>query len=102
MKRKFIASLCFGFMAFAAVPALAQNMDIKGTVVDQNGEPIIGASVRVEGQKGGVITDLDGNYIIKAPKGAKVTVSYIGYIPQTVTEVEGFSLRRTHKTLTSL
>lgn len=85
MKRKFIASLCFGFMAFAAVPALAQNMDIKGTVVDQNGEPIIGASVRVEGQKGGVITDLDGNYIIKAPKGAKVTVSYIGYIPQTVT-----------------
>lgn len=85
MKRKFIASLCFGFIAFAAVPALAQNMDIKGTVVDQNGEPIIGASVRVEGQKGGVITDLDGNYIIKAPKGAKVTVSYIGYIPQTVT-----------------
>ena len=85
MKRKFIASLCFGFMAFAAVPAFAQNMDIKGTVVDQNGEPIIGASVRVEGQKGGVITDLDGNYIIKAPKGAKVTVSYIGYIPQTVT-----------------
>lgn len=85
MKRKFIASLCFGFMAFAAVPALAQNTDIKGTVVDQNGEPIIGASVRVEGQKGGVITDLDGNYVIKAPKGAKVTVSYIGYIPQTVT-----------------
>lgn len=85
MKRKFIASLCFGFMAFAAVPALAQNMDIKGTVVDQNGEPIIGASVRVEGQKGGVITDLDGNYVIKAPKGAKITVSYIGYVPQTVT-----------------
>lgn len=85
MKRKFIASLCFGFMAFASVPALAQNMDIKGTVVDQNGEPIIGASVRVEGQKGGVITDLDGNYVIKAPKGAKITVSYIGYVPQTVT-----------------
>lgn len=85
MKRKFIASLCFGFMAFAAVPALAQNTDIKGTVVDQNGEPIIGASVRVEGQKGGVITDLDGNYVIKAPKGAKITVSYIGYVPQTVT-----------------
>lgn len=85
MKRKFIASLCFGFMAFAAVPALAQNTDIKGTVVDQNGEPIIGASVRVEGQKGGVITDLDGNYVIKAPKGAKIMVSYIGYVPQTVT-----------------
>lgn len=85
MKRKFIASLCFGFMAFAAVPAFAQNTDIKGTVVDENGEPIIGASVRVQGQEGGVITDLNGNYVIKAPKGAKVVVSYIGYTPQTVT-----------------
>lgn len=85
MKRKFIASLCFGFMAFAAVPALAQNTDIKGTVVDENGEPIIGASVRVQGQEGGVITDLNGNYVIKAPKGVKVVVSYIGYTPQTVT-----------------
>ena len=85
MKRKFIISLCFGFMAFAAVPAFAQNTDIKGTVVDENGEPVIGASVRVEGQEGGVITDLDGNYTIKAPKGAKVTITYIGYQPMTVT-----------------
>ena len=72
-------------MAFAAVPAFAQNTDIKGTVVDENGEPVIGASVRVEGQEGGVITDLDGNYTIKAPKGAKVTITYIGYQPMTVT-----------------
>ena len=71
-------------MAFSAVPALAQNTEIKGTVVDEKGEPIIGASVRVEGQEGGVITDLDGNYVIKAPKGAKITVSYIGYTTQTV------------------
>lgn len=71
-------------MAFAATPALAQSQTVKGTVVDENGEPIIGASVRVEGQEGGVITDLDGNYIIKAPKGAKVTISYIGYTPMTV------------------
>ena len=85
MKRKFIASLCFGVMAFSAVPALAQNTEIKGTVVDEKGDPIIGASVRVEGQEGGVITDLDGNYVINAPKGAKITVSYIGYTTQTVT-----------------
>ena len=85
MKRKFIISLCFGVMAFAASPVLAQNTDIRGTVVDEHGEPIIGASVRVEGQDGGVITDLDGNYVIKAPKGAKVTITYIGYEPMTVT-----------------
>lgn len=72
-------------MAMSAAPAFAQNTEIKGTVVDENGEPVIGASVRVEGQEGGVITDLDGNYVIKAPKGAKVTISYIGYTPQTVT-----------------
>ena len=85
MKRKFIISLCFGFMACATLPAFAQNTDIKGTVVDENGEPVIGASVRVEGQEGGVITDLDGNYTIKAPKGAKVTITYIGYQTMTVT-----------------
>lgn len=72
-------------MAFAASPVLAQNTDIRGTVVDEHGEPIIGASVRVEGLDGGVITDLDGNYVIKAPKGAKVTITYIGYEPMTVT-----------------
>ena len=72
-------------MACATMPAFAQNTDIKGTVVDENGEPVIGASVRVEGQEGGVITDLDGNYTIKAPKGAKVTITYIGYQPMTVT-----------------
>lgn len=85
MKRKFIISLCFDVMAFAASPVLAQNTDIRGSVVDEHGEPIIGASVRVEGQDGGVITDLDGNYVIKAPKGAKVTITYIGYEPMTVT-----------------
>ena len=84
MKRRFIISLCIGFMAFAAAPALAQNSEIRGTVVDENGDPVIGASVRVEGQEGGVITDLDGNYVVKAPKGAKVTITYIGYQPMTV------------------
>lgn len=85
MNRKSIVSLCFGAMALTASPVLAQSTDIKGTVVDENGDPVIGASVRVEGQDGGVITDLDGNYTIKAPKGAKVTITYIGYEPMTVT-----------------
>lgn len=85
MNRKSIISLCFGAMALTASPVLAQSTDIKGTVVDENGDPVIGASVRVEGQDGGVITDLDGNYTIKAPKGAKVTITYIGYEPMTVT-----------------
>lgn len=85
MKRKVIISLCLGFMALFATPAMAQNQTVKGTVVDENGEPVIGASVVVAGQAGsGVITDLDGNYTIQVPKGKKVVISYIGYISQTV------------------
>ncbi|MDO4160710.1 MAG: TonB-dependent receptor [Prevotellaceae bacterium] len=87
MKRKFIISLCFGCMAMFAMPSLAQQQGqtISGTVVDENGDPVIGATVRLQGQKeGGVITDFDGNYHLTAPKGSKVTITYIGYLPQTV------------------
>jgi len=86
MKRKHIISLCVGFaMALFAMPAFAQNQTLKGTVVDENGEPVIGASVRVNDKNGtAVITDFDGNYTISAPKGTKVTITYIGYMPQTV------------------
>ena len=85
MKRRFIISLCIGLMAFFAMPVLAQNETFKGTVLDETGEPIIGASVVVEGQKGvGTITDFDGNYTIQAGKNAKVTISYIGYVTLTV------------------
>lgn len=87
MKRKFIANLCMGVtMALVVTPALAQNKKVTGTVVDETGEPVIGATVRISGSNGtGVITDLDGNYTIDAPKGAKVVISYIGYLSQTVT-----------------
>ncbi len=85
MKKNIIAGLCFGLAALTATPAFAQNQTVKGTVVDENGEPIIGASVKVTGQNGnGVITDLDGHYSISAPAGSNVTISYIGYVSQTV------------------
>ncbi len=85
MKRKFIISLFISFMALFAMPSFAQGQAVKGTVVDENGDPIIGASVRVEGKnETGVITDLDGNYTITVPKGSKVVISYIGYLSQTV------------------
>lgn len=57
---------------------------ITGRVVDEEGESIIGASVTVEGQKSGSITDIDGNFTINAPKGAILTISYIGYTPKNV------------------
>ena len=85
MKKQIIISLCLGFMALFATPALAQNQKVTGTVTDDKGEPIIGASVMVAGEKGkGTVTDLDGNYSLDVPKNGKVTISYIGYISQTV------------------
>jgi len=53
-------------------------------VKDATGEPIIGATVRVEGQTGGVITDFDGNFQIQANSGDKISVSYIGYATREV------------------
>lgn len=58
---------------------------LTGRVVDQNGEPVIGASVALAGGKGGTVTDIDGVFKIKATPGQKVTVSFIGYEKRTVT-----------------
>ena len=80
------SSLLVSQMRFMfSASALAQNQTVTGTVVDELGEPVIGATVTVEGTKIATVTDLDGNYKISAPAGAKVTISYIGYMPQTQT-----------------
>ena len=67
----------------AAVVVKAQTT-ITGTVVDPSNEPLIGVTVQVVGQTGGTVTDFDGNYTIKAPQGASLKFSYIGYQDQTI------------------
>lgn len=70
----------------APAAAAQQTADCTGVVTDTEGEPLIGASVKVEGTSNGTSTDIDGNFALKGvAKGAKITVSYIGYKPQTVT-----------------
>ena len=71
-------------MLMFSASALAQNQTVSGTVLDELGEPVIGATVTVEGEKTATITDMDGNYKIAVPKGKKITISYIGYMPMTV------------------
>jgi len=86
MNKKLIFSLCLGvFMSFFSLSAFAQNQTVTGTVLDENGEPVIGATVTVAGTKTATITDFDGNYKLSVPKGAKVTITYIGYLTKTVT-----------------
>lgn len=57
---------------------------VKGQVLDENGDPIIGATIRVKGEKDATVTDIDGNFTINAPKGGELEVSYLGYDTQTV------------------
>ena len=69
--------------------ALAQTR-VTGTVVSaEDGEPIIGASVMVQGQKSGTVTDADGHFALSVPAGKKIVISYIGMDTQTVTPRNG-------------
>jgi hypothetical protein len=74
----FIVCLCF------AINMMAQTKTITGVVVDATGEPVIGASVLEVGTTNGTITDVDGNFTIQVPVGAKLDVSYIGYKTQQI------------------
>ena len=70
---------------FAGVTVVQQSVvTVKGQVVDEKGEPIIGANVIVEGTTNGVITDLDGNFSLQCPVGSTLKASYIGYLTRTV------------------
>src|SRR5690554_4766509 len=61
-----------------------QDVRIRGTVTDDNGEPIPGATVSVAGTTIGAATDLDGQYNLTVPEGSTLIFSYIGYVTQTV------------------
>lgn len=71
-------------LVFFASSICAQDIIVKGTVKDTNGEPIIGASVQVQGTRTGVITNVDGNYTVKCSLNATLAFSSIGYKAKTL------------------
>ena len=84
---------------FTAVDAKAdthkvqQTGSVTGLVVDNNGEPIIGASVKVVGTNTGAVTDFDGNFkLANVQRGATLEITYIGYLTQRV-KVAGSSVK---------
>ena len=79
-------------LSVLSVNVCAQQKLIRGTVVDSNGEAIIGANVVTADKKVGVITDLDGNFNVNAPIGTKLTISFIGYETKTVV-IKGATLK---------
>jgi len=64
--------------------AAQQANKVTGIVKDANGEPVIGANVMVKGQSIGTITDIDGRFVLDAPKDAVLQITYIGYVSQEV------------------
>lgn len=79
MKRPILSTILLFFMA---IVAHAQDINVHGTVLSRtDGEPLIGATVLCEQNKAGTATDLDGEFDLKVPEGAKLKISYIGYNP---------------------
>ena len=71
------------FMLFS-VGVYAQDITVRGSVVDQNGEPVIGATVKAAGTRVGTVTNANGEFSFKAPANSQIEVSYIGFAPQTM------------------
>ena len=94
MRKKFIfaAALCLTTLSLTdninAAVQITQEVQqdgrtIRGTVIDNTGEPVIGANVTIKGTTNGVITDIDGNFILNNAKGTLV-VSFVGYKTQEI------------------
>ena len=89
MKKFLMALLC---VLLSATTALAQN-NVTGTVVDEAGEPVIGASVMVKGTKTGTVTDVDGKFSLVNVQGKTLVVSYIGYDNSEVRAQNGMKIQ---------
>mgnify|MGYP002631327476 FL=1 len=83
MKTKFTMILTL-FMAFVVQLTFAQQRTISGTVSDENGLPLLGATVVISGSSTGTTTDFDGNYKINANTGNVLIFSYVGYQGQNI------------------
>ena len=73
------------FMALIVQLSFAQQKTVSGTVSDENGLPLIGATVVISGTTSGTTTDFDGNYKINANTGDVLNISYVGYSDQNIT-----------------
>lgn len=71
-------------MLFVCASLFAQNITVKGTVKDTNGDPIVGAAVLIKGTQTGVTTDIDGNYSINVPANATLRFTALSYADQEV------------------
>lgn len=78
MKLKKLLFFCFSFLLFSLC-VHAQEVNVRGTIVDESGLPLPGVSVTVKGTTSGTISDIDGNYTVLASSNATLTFEFIGY-----------------------
>jgi len=71
-------------MILSASAQTGTPINVRGTVTDISGEPIIGASIQLQGTTSGIVTDYDGNFSIQAPANGTLVISYVGYVTQTI------------------
>lgn len=81
MKKKLFVFLSLFFMGIGAIVAQTQ---VRGTVVDETGEPVIGATIQIQGTGRGTTTDIDGNFQLSAPEDGVLIISFVGYRPQEI------------------
>ncbi len=79
-------------MAFICLPAFVSAQGIKGKVVDESGLPLPGVSVSLVGTTTGTVSDIDGNFSVKAKAGDQLQFSFVGYTTQTVSAADGMTV----------
>ncbi len=80
----FMRPIALAALLLSSFAAMAQQINVSGTVTDASGEPVIGASVVAVDSQGGTTTDIDGNYVVSVDPKGKLQFSYIGFTIQTV------------------
>lgn len=79
-----LRSIVLWLVCMTPLWAFSQNITVTGTVQDEAGDPLIGATVQQKGSSNGIATDFDGNFKLSVPSNATLTVSYVGYTTQSV------------------
>ncbi|WP_286845753.1 MULTISPECIES: carboxypeptidase-like regulatory domain-containing protein, partial [unclassified Proteiniphilum] len=81
----FLTTMLSGMlMILSANAQTGATINVRGTIKDVTGEPIVGASILLQGTTSGVVTDYNGNFSIQAPGNGTLVISYVGYLTQTI------------------
>lgn len=89
MKKRLLMAIVMMMSAIALYAQGSAGNRISGTILDENGEPIVGATVIEAGTQNAVVTDIDGNFSLSVKSGSTLNVSYVGYVSQTLKATSG-------------